>query len=69
MVIHLRHAEGDFGVTSNNITKDVVFYTTTSRFVTCLGAFSQERQGLWLSKDDLQDSLQLILIVPACVPP
>ena len=22
----------------------------------CLGAFSQERQGLWLSRDDLKDS-------------
>jgi hypothetical protein len=32
------------------------FYTTTSHFVTCLGDFSQERQKLWLPKDDLQDS-------------
>ncbi len=50
------HAEGGFGVTFNEVTKDVVFYTTTSRFVVWLGAFSQERQGLWLPKDDLRDS-------------
>ena len=56
MVLHLTHAEGGFGVTFNDITKDVAFYTTTSRFVVCLGACSQERQGLWLPKDDLQDS-------------
>ena len=31
-------------------------YTTTSRFVAWLGAFPQERQGLWLPKDDLKDS-------------
>ncbi len=29
---------------------------TTSRFVVCLGVFSQERQELWLPKDDLRDS-------------
>jgi hypothetical protein len=57
MVLHLPHAEGGFGVTFNDITKDAdVFYTTTARFVSWLGAFSQERQGLWLPKDDLQDS-------------
>ncbi len=56
MVLHLPHAEGVFGVTFNDITKDAVFYTTTSRFVAWLGAFSQERQGVWLPKDDLQDS-------------
>ena len=33
MVLHLPHAEGGFGVTSNDVTKDSVFYTTTSRFV------------------------------------
>ncbi len=33
-----------------------MFYTTTSRFVVWLGAFSKERQGLWLTKDDLKDS-------------
>jgi hypothetical protein len=55
MVLHLPHAEGGFGVTFNDITKDAAFYTT-SRFVAWLGAFSQERQGLWLPKDDLQDS-------------
>ena len=43
-------------MTFNDITKDAVFHTTTSRFVTCPGAFSQERQTLWLSKDDLKDS-------------
>ena len=31
------------------------FYTTTSLFVVWLGDFSQERQDLWLHKDDLQD--------------
>ena len=55
MVLHLPHAEGGFGVTFNDVTKDAAFYTTTSRFVAWLGAFSQERQGLWLPKDDLQD--------------
>ena len=33
MVLHLPHAEGGFGVTCNDVTKDVVFYTTTLRFV------------------------------------
>ena len=57
MVIHLPHVDG-VGVTFNDITKDAAFYTTmtTSRFLAWLGAFSQERQGLWLSKDDLKDS-------------
>ena len=32
------------------------FTTTTSPFVVWLGDFNQERQGLWLSNDDLQDS-------------
>jgi hypothetical protein len=40
----------------NDVTKDATFYTTTSRFVAWLGAFSQERQKLWLPKDDHQDS-------------
>ncbi len=40
----------------NDVTKDAAFCTTTSRIVAWLGAFSQERQGLWLPKDDLQDS-------------
>jgi len=48
--------EVGFGVTFNDVTKDDVFYTTTSRFVVCLGPFSRERQDLWLPKDDLQDS-------------
>ena len=56
MVLHLSHVQGGFGVTYNDITKDAAFYTTTSRFVAWLGAFSQERQGLWLPKDDLKDS-------------
>jgi hypothetical protein len=33
MVLHLPHAEGGFGVTFNDITKDAAFYATTSRFV------------------------------------
>ncbi len=53
---HLPHTEGGFGVTFKDITKDAAFYATTSRFVVCLGVFSQERQGWWLPKDDLQDS-------------
>ena len=56
MVLHLPHAEGGFGVTFNDVTKDAAFYTTTSRFVVWLGAFPQERQELWLPKDDLRDS-------------
>ena len=56
MVLHLSHAQGGFGVTFNDITKDAAFYTTTSRFVAWLGAFSQERQSLWLPKDNLKDS-------------
>ena len=43
-------------MTFNDVTKDAAFYTTTSRFVAWLGAFSQERQKLWLPKDDLRDS-------------
>ena len=31
MVLHLPHAEGGFGVTFNDFTKDSAFYTTTSR--------------------------------------
>jgi hypothetical protein len=56
MALHLPHAESGFGITFNDVTKDAAFYTTTSRFVACLGAFSQERQGLWLPTDDLRDS-------------
>ena len=55
MVLHLPHAEGGFGVPFNCVTKDAAFYTTTSRVVSWMGAFSQERQKLWLPKDDLQD--------------
>jgi hypothetical protein len=54
-VLHLTHTEGGFGVTFNDVTKDSSFYTTTSRFVSCLGTFSQERQDLWLPKDDRKD--------------
>jgi hypothetical protein len=56
MVVHLPYAEGGFRITFNDVTKDAAFYTSTSRFVAWLGAFSQERQGLWLPKDDLRDS-------------
>ena len=56
MVLHLPHVDGGFGVIFNDITKDTAFYTTTSRFVPWFGDFSQERQGLWLPKDDLKDS-------------
>ena len=44
----LPHAEDGFGVTVNDVTKDAAFYSTTSRFVTWFGTFSQERQELWL---------------------
>ncbi len=56
MVIHLPHAEGGFGVPFNCVTKDTAVYSTTSRFVSFLGDFSQERQRMWLPVDDLQDS-------------
>ncbi len=52
----LEDAEDGFGVTFNDVTKDVSFYTTTSRFVSWFGDFPQERQKLWLSKDNLRDS-------------
>jgi hypothetical protein len=52
MVLHLPDIEGGFGVTFNAVTKDTVFYTTTSRFVT----FFQERQRLWMPKDDVRYS-------------
>jgi hypothetical protein len=48
MVLHLSHTEGGFEVTFKDVTKDSSFYTT-------LGVFSQERQDLWLPKDDLKD--------------
>jgi hypothetical protein len=56
MVLHLPHAEGGFGVPFNCVTKDTAFCTTTSRFVSWIGTFSQARQELWLPKDDLRDS-------------
>ena len=40
LVLHLPHAESGSGVTFNDVTKDAAFYTTTSRFVSWLGAFS-----------------------------
>ncbi len=55
MVLHLSHDEGGFGVPFNCVSKDTAFYTTTARFVSWMGAFSQERQKLWLTKDDLRD--------------
>ena len=33
MVLHLSHANGGFGVQSNQITRHAAFYTTTARFV------------------------------------
>ncbi len=48
VLLHLPYAEGGFGVTFDDTTKDVAFCTTTSRFVAWLDAFTQERQGLWL---------------------
>ncbi len=48
MVLHLPHSEGDFGVSFNCVTKDTAFYTTTSRFVSWMGVFSQVRQELWM---------------------
>ena len=56
MVLHLPHDEGVFGVPFNYVTKHAAFYTTTSHFVSWIGAFSQVRQELWLPKDDLRDS-------------
>jgi hypothetical protein len=43
------------GTRLDDVTKDAAYYTTTSRFVTWFGAFSQDRQWLCLSKDDLRD--------------
>ncbi len=51
MCLHLPHAQGGFGVSFNDVSRDEAFYTTSARFVAWMGAFSQERQGLWLSKD------------------
>ncbi len=34
MVLYLSHAEGGYGVTFNDVTKDSACYTTISRFVT-----------------------------------
>jgi hypothetical protein len=64
MVLHLRHAEGGFGVTFNDITKDAAttsrfVATSTSHFVAWLGAFTQERQVLCC----LRMTLGIILMV------
>ena len=56
MVLQFPHTEGGFGVSFNCVTKDATFYTTTSHFVSSLCPFRQERQELWLTKDDLRDS-------------
>jgi hypothetical protein len=56
MVLHLPHGEGGFGVPFNCVTKDDAFYTSTSRFVSWIGVFPQERQELCLPKDNLRDS-------------
>ena len=56
MVLHLPYVEGGYGVTFNDVTKDEAYYTTTSRFVTWVGAFPQERHRLWLLKNDFRDS-------------
>ncbi len=48
------HAEGGFGVTVKDITKDADFYTSTSRFVVWLGAFPLVRQVMWLSQFPLK---------------
>jgi hypothetical protein len=45
MLLHLPHAEGGFGMTCNDITKDAAFYTSTC-FVAWLGIFLQDRQLL-----------------------
>jgi hypothetical protein len=59
----LENADGGFGVTFNDVP-NAPFYTTTSRFVAWLGAFSQERQKVWLPKDDLQDSSSSRILLP-----
>jgi hypothetical protein len=56
MCLHFPHAQGGFRVSFNDVSRDAAFYTTSSRFVAWMGAFSQERQGLWLPKDDLKDA-------------
>jgi hypothetical protein len=48
MLLHLPHAEGGYGVTFNDVTKDAAFYTTASRFVQWpgLGLFPRDVSGL-----------------------
>jgi hypothetical protein len=51
MVLHLSYDEGVFGVTFNDVTEDVVFYSTTSRFVVwfgtlCVGSCRTEQVDL-----------------------
>ena len=52
----MSHDDDVFGVTFNVIVRSTVFYTSTSRFVSWLGVFPQDRQVLWLplTQDDLQ---------------
>jgi hypothetical protein len=64
MVLHLPHADGGFGVTFNDVTKDAAFCTIALRFVAWLGAFSQEGQRLCLPKDDLEDSSSSRILLP-----
>jgi hypothetical protein len=56
LVPNAKTKKGCVGRLSYDITKDAGFYTATARFVAWLGAFTQERQGLWFPKDDLKDS-------------
>ena len=65
MVLHLPYEEEGFGVPFNYVTKDAVFYTTTSRFVSWMCVFFQERQELWLPKDA---GLVLLVIAPTSAP-
>ena len=62
MVLHLPYTDGCFGVTFYDITKDTVFYPTTSRFVTWVGTC------LWLSKIDLNLGLILMVFTPVSAP-
>ena len=64
MVLHLPHAEGGFGVTFNDITKDAAFYNTTSRFVAWLGAFLQNVTVCGCPRGPSR-----MVLTPACDPP
>ena len=56
MVLHLPHANGGFGVQSNQITRHAAFYTTTARFVAWMGRFSPALQRAWIPTARLDDS-------------